>query len=217
MRRVRTHNPPILTQQVLSLKPAPPLPTGAPAAAPRLCTTGARALTHVGRGETGARYPTSFLHRLPYLHSGREGGQVLGAAGQLLPRVAQASRATPPLGAGGRGGRMGRVGASAEEARGGQRTRAVRECGPVCLQAWARWRRKAWSAAGRSDLLSELRQLACWGEGPAGSGSSGWAASAGGHLHRGQHAPMVQSFHRRLHGRGARLSLLLQCKRWRVR
>jgi len=27
---------------------------------------------------------------------------------------------------------MGRVNASAEEARGGQRTRAVRECGPVC-------------------------------------------------------------------------------------
>jgi len=217
MRRVRTHNPPILTQQVLSLKPAPPLPTGAPAAAPRLCTTGARALTHVGRGETGARYPTSFLHRLPYLHSGREGGQVLGAAGQLLPRVAQASRATPPLGAGGRGGRMGRVGASAEEARGGQRGRAVRECGPVCLQAWARWRREAWSPAGRSDLLPELRS-ACnlWGKASRlweqrwGCFSRRAPASRATCTHGAEFSPALARH-------GARLSLLLQCKRWRVR
>ena len=90
------------------------------------------------------------------------------------------------------------------------------------LQAWARLRREAWSPAGRPDWLAACAASACMLGGRAGRlweqrpgcfiGRA--PASRATHIHgvRGQHAPVVQRFHRRLHGRVALLSLLLQCK-----
>jgi hypothetical protein len=79
------------------------------------------------------------------------GGAGSGSSGGAPSPGAQASRATPPLGAGGRGGRTGRVDAAAEEVRGRQRGRAVCECGPVTLAS-----RSLVPGGCRSDLLTYL-------------------------------------------------------------
>ena len=145
-----------------------------------------RALTRLGCGRWERLKSPALAASAAYVHAcWEEGGAGSGSGRGLLPR---ASRSTPPLGAGGRG----RADASVEEVRGGQRCRAVFEYGPVCRRGHVGVAKPGPRRAVPTCCLSCVSLHA-----PAGSGSSGGAASAGGHLHRGLHAPMV--FEGRMH------------------